>query len=583
MHQAYKNCEGRSTPARDKLGQFLTFNPQIPSTPDVMNQVIETEPYTDINYINLIENVNGINGNYDAGNTQDINLDFFESIANDTPLDIDATMNYPDKMCGKGIAKKNVSLKRKYQDDDAVAAAASTKFFAPEPKEPEPATLRTIIKQKTRGRYIKKMPVATRNKPSSYDPATELLFNDILQDQPDDMQLQNNRMFASHLLDTGYYMFIVTKADNADDPYTIRYINCVHSVYNEYVARHMHHDRFVLVVTYERYRFLISYQLLLDLEIDIPQQDQFSEKKLQSTNKKECHFEEVKDFEFLTLLTNYFHLDKVFAQGKISLLLASIGEYKARLIFNTLAEMVNDKSLFTLPFHMCKKEVSAEELARMDSSAYIDDIIKLTQGLRFKVLPEYHKKHDRTRVVDNVLKALSFWLRSKDIRSSDFKEKNNFTYKFGSVVRVLYDTNDKGVNKLFKIKKENGSVRLIEQYLEACKQHPDSHNFMLITTKSDERITVIKMGTEFIWITSVIKDIIVSDIVKKFRLFSHHIFNLNSVNRKEINNRHNGLVKLIAFYTGQMITLEETKRVAINNFGCNYDVKLHPHLTTNTK
>ncbi|AFL65002.1 ie-1 [Mamestra brassicae multiple nucleopolyhedrovirus] len=601
MHQAYKNCEGRSTPARDKLGSFLTF---APSTPEVIDQVFATdEPYTDNNYMNLIENVNGINNTYDdVSNLQSINLNFFKALTSENfapsmeckanyvdielpPLNDEKSKNYTP--VGKGAARKAVSMnsgiKRNHSadddddnNDDDIGVNTTAKFFASEGPQ------RTIIKQKTRGRYGKRMSAVTKASAQQvqHDSATEQLFDEILQDQPSDMHLQNNRLFASHLLDTGYYMFLVVYDENSDDSFVIRYVNCVHSVYNEYVARHMHHDRFVFVVTYERYRFMISYKLLLHLEIDIPQQDQFSETQLNNTNTKECYFEEVKNFEFLTFLTNYFHLDKVYAQGKISLLLASIGEYKARLIYNTLTEMINDKSLFRLPFHMCKKEVTDDEVSRAYSSTYVSDIIRLTENVKFKVLPEYKKKHDRPRVINNVLKALSFWLRSKDTKSSEFKEKNNFTYKFGSVVRVLYDGTDKNVSKLFKIKKENGSVKLIEEYLSACKQFPESHNFMLVTTKSDERITVIKMGTEFIWITTVIKDIIVADIIKKYRLFNHHIFNLNTNNRKEINNRHNGLLKLAAFYTGQLITFDEMKSIAIESFNCNYDCKLHlPPLT----
>nr|QGX02407.1 ie-1 [Mamestra configurata nucleopolyhedrovirus A] len=603
MHQAYKNCEGRSTPARDKLGSFLTF---APSTPEVIDQVFGTdEPYTDNNYINLIENVNGINNTYDdASNLQNINLNFFNALTSENfapsmecnkgnyvdielPPKDEKPKNYIH--VGKGAARKAVSMKDELKrnhsaiedddddDDNDDGVNTTAKFFASEGPQ------RKIIKQKTRGRYGKKMSALTKafTQQVQHDTATEQLFDEILQDQPSDMHLQNNRLFASHLLDTGYYMFLVVYDQNSDDSFVIRYVNCVHSVYNEYVARHMHHDRFVFVVTYERYRFIISYKLLLHLEIDIPQQDQFSETQLKNTNPKECYFEEVKNFEFLTFLTNYFHLDKVYAQGKISLLLASIGEYKARLIYNTLTEMINDKSLFRLPFHMCKKEITDDEMSRAYSSAYVSDIIKLTENVKFKVLQEYKKKHDRPRVIKNVLNALSFWLRSKDTKSSEFKEKNNFTYKFGSVVRVLYDATDKNVSKLFKIKKENGSVKLIEEYLSACKQFPDSHNFILITTKSDERITAIKMGTEFIWVTTVIKDIIVSDIIKKYRLFNHHIFNLNTNNRKEINNRHNGLLKLAAFYTGEMITFEEMKNIAIDSFNCNYDCKLHSPPLTN--
>ncbi|AUV65408.1 IE-1 [Alphabaculovirus myunipunctae] len=468
------------------------------------------------------------------------------------------------------------------EDDDDDDYDINKDVGVDEEEEDDEDRIKRVIKKMPRGRY-KKMTVSSVvravhvTEPTPVDPATYDFFNSITANEADDDQpIFNNRLFASHMLDTGYYMFIVVKPSGPSKlPYTVRYVSCVHSVYNEYTAHHIHHDRFVLVVTYERYRFLISYHLLLELEIDIPQQDQFSERKLNNTQRNQCFFEEVKDFEFLTLLTNYFHLDKVFAQGKISLLLASIGEQKARVVHSALTEMIDNKTLFTMPFYMFKKEAS-EEMAKCDSSMYVDDIVRLTRGLKFCTMTDFKtKKMSRAHVVEKVVESLSFWLRPKDVRSSDVKEKTYFTYKFGSVVRLLYNQKDKGVNKLFKIKKENGTVQLIENYLNACKEEESADNFILITTKSDERITIIKMGIEFIWITSVMKDIIVSDIIKKYRMYNHHIFNMSSVNRKEINNRHNGLIKLMAFYTGKCLTMEEIKRVAINNFECNYDLKLH--------
>lgn len=283
-----------------------------------------------------------------------------------------------------------------------------------------------------------------------------------------------------------------------------------------------------------------------------------------------CYFEEVKDFEFLTLLTNFFHLDKVYVQGKISLLLASIGEQKTQLIYNNLSEMIVDKSLFTLPFHMCKKEANPEELAKYDMSLYVEDIIKATKGLRFKTL-ESVKKFSKAQVLDGIIKQLAPWYNKEARDSRDNKEKNNFTYKYGCIARQFYNCADKGVNKLFKIKKENGSCRLIENYLKSCKELFESHSFILITTKSDERITIVKMGKQFLWITSVIKDIVVSDILRDYKMYNHFIFNLNSVNRKEVNIRHNGMIKLLAYYTGGWLTMEEVKAVACSKFECNFD------------
>ncbi|QEI03567.1 IE-1 [Spodoptera cosmioides nucleopolyhedrovirus] len=445
---------------------------------------------------------------------------------------------------------------------------------------------RILIKPKSRGRYAKKMCVSSAmkpvhvEKPTPSDPATDSIFREIITKQAKPHQQvetsDKSRMFTSHILDTSYYMFIVSKSANVDEVYTLRYINCVHSVHNEYTAHHMHHDRFVLVVTLERYRFMISYNLLIDMNIEIPIQDQFSEKQLSDTNKNMCIFEEVKDFKFMCQLINTFHLDQVYIQGKISLLLASVGEKKARVVHEQLTQMMDTKMLFTLPLSITKKEApNQEELKKYDMSMYVEDIMKYTTGLYFKKLEEDSRKITRAQLVDTVAQSLSFWYENKQVTKNKNNthnvEKSNFTYKYGCITRQFYDPAQKGVKKLYKVKKENGSAKLIENYLNACKERFENHSFILITTKSDERITIIKKGMEFLWITSVIKDIVVTDIIKKYRMYNHYIYNLNNGNRKEINIRHNGMIKLLSNYTGERLTLNEIKSIAVDNFGCNFE------------
>jgi hypothetical protein len=451
---------------------------------------------------------------------------------------------------------------------------------------------RILIKPKSRGRYAKKMCVSSAlkpvhvEKPTPSDPATETIFNEIITKTKNKISNDNNRLFTSHMLDTSYYMFIVSKSSNADEVYTLRYINCVHSVHNEYTAHHMHHDRFVLIVTLERYRFMISYKLLLDMKIEIPIQDQFSEKQLTDNNKNLCIFEEVKDFKFMSLLINTFRLDQVYIQGKISLLLASVGEKKARVVHEQLTQMIDTKVLFTLPLSITKKEApNQEELKKYDMSLYVDDIIKYTAGLRFKKMADDdddgdENKLSRAQIVNAVTQSLSFWYENKQGSKNKTKtnaaaaaaaEKSSFTYKYGCITRQFYDPSQKGVKKLYKVKKENGSAKLIENYLNACKERFENHSFILITTKSDERITIVKKGMEFLWITSVIKDIIVTDIINKYKMYNHYIYNLNNGSRKEINIRHNGMIKLLSNYTGDRLTLNETNSIAVNKFGCNFE------------
>ncbi|QNV47910.1 immediate early gene-1 [Alphabaculovirus altersperidaniae] len=630
-----------STPIRESLGPFLNFPHSVPQTPEMFathhhhhhHHVVGSDiDYTDNNYNSLINNAEMINQTFDAA-TEDIDLDllfenqpaFVETTDKmvTTPIDVKSKIKKAynsssvlaasssskqrnmsplknkrlskEKRSSKGLgaAMKRIRMSDTYKEDDDSSSSSSSdddddvvdmknNNIAQSNNEPE----RIVIKPKSRGRYAKKMCVSSAmkpvhvEKPTPSDPATDNIFREIITNHAKPKVVDtNNRMFTSHMLETGYYMFIVSKPTNDDDDdetYTLRYINCVHSVHNEYTAHHMHNDRFVLVVTLERYRFMISYHLLLDMNIAIPTQDQFSEKQLADTNKNMCIFEEVKDFKFLSLLVNTFNLDQVYIQGKMSLLLASVGQDKARMIHDRLASMINTKVLFTLPLSVTKKEApNVEELKKYDMSMYVEDIMKFTTGLKFKKLDQVSRKITRAQIVDATAQSLSFWYENKQVvknkNNTHNVEKSNFTYKYGCIARQFYDVAQKGVKKLFKVKKENGSSKLIDNYLNACKERLDNHSFILVTTKADERITIIKMGSEFLWITSVIKDIVVSDIVKDYKMYNHYIYNLNNGNRKEINIRHNGMIKLLSNYTGGRLTLNETNTIAIEKFACNFE------------
>jgi Trans-activating transcriptional regulator len=425
------------------------------------------------------------------------------------------------------------------------------------------------LKPKARGRYekkkinISKEPNIHQHVPSS--PAVRKLFKTIIEDASYYSE-EENRKFLSHLLDKGNYMFIISiPPQESKSLFILEFINCVHSIYNEYINNYMHKDRFVLVLTLEKFRFMISYHLLLKLGIKIPQQDQFSDSLLQE-NDNQCHFAEITDFEFLNLLTNRFNLDRVFVQAKFSMLLASIGEIKAKSIYKTLSVMIQDNSLFTLPFHTMRKESIMEE--KIQSSLYVDEIIKYSRNMKFYICD----KKQKLKTSDEIFLSLQFWLRSKDEPSRHIKkkEKNYFTYKFGSIARMLYEKDNKNLNKLVKVKKETGSAKLIEYYLSNCQNLPEAHNFILISLKTDERITIIKKGLELFWITSVMKDIVVSDFTKKYRLYNHYVLSLNNAYRKEVNNRHNGLIRLVSLYISEAIELNNVKEIAVDKFSCNF-------------
>ncbi|UJZ88956.1 ie-1 [Erannis ankeraria nucleopolyhedrovirus] len=374
------------------------------------------------------------------------------------------------------------------------------------------------------------------------------------------------RSFVDYITNNAYYMFIICKPKNLEDKFRLFYVNCVNSVAIEYTARYSHVDRLVMVVSFDKFKFLISYELLKALKIAIPNSEDFSA-KVQAQNKI-CNFNEVKDFEFKNALIGYFGLDIVYTRIKTYQLFSCIGENKSASIVQSVYENHNNKSLYTLPFNLYRKEAAKDDIV-CDVSPYVQNIVTYSEKLKFKTLP----KIENENVMEYVLESLKFWLRDKNEKSSSVKDKDCFfTYKYGSVVRMFYNEKN-NLSKLIKIKKEvNASSSLIESYLETAGAVDDSHNFILITTKADERITIIKVGTEFFWITSVIKDIIATDIINSYKKHVHHVFNLNKSNRKEINNKHNGMIKLLTYFTGGYLTIDNLLHVAQNHFECNYNV-----------
>ncbi|ADB84475.1 immediately early 1 [Apocheima cinerarium nucleopolyhedrovirus] len=400
---------------------------------------------------------------------------------------------------------------------------------------------------------------------------TQESFNDHCQKSQTELSTQTaedkiDRRFVDYITNNAYYMFIICKPKNLEDKFRLFYVNCVNSVAIEYTARYSHVDRLVMVVSFDKFKFLISYELLQTLKIAIPNSEDFSP-KIRAQNKV-CNFNEVKDFEFKNALINIFGLDIVYTRIKTYQLFSCIGENKSASIIQSIHENHNNKSLYTLPLNLYRKEAAKDDIV-YDVSPYVQNIVKHSAELRFKKLPEIKDKN----VMDYVLESLKFWLRDKNEKSSNVKDKDCFfTYKYGSVARMFYDDKN-NISKLIKIKKEiNASANLIESYLEAAGASDESHNFILVTTKADERITIIKVGTEFFWITSVIKDIIATDIINSYKKHVHHIFNLNKSNRKEINNKHNGMIKLLTYYTGGHLTIQDLLQIAQNNFECNYNI-----------
>nr|AOL57161.1 IE1 [Chrysodeixis includens nucleopolyhedrovirus] len=407
------------------------------------------------------------------------------------------------------------------------------------------------------------------------------------------MERDNNRKFVQYILNNHNYLFLVYENKyNANtfnvNPntsiYKIEYVNCVQSIYKYYNANYSHIDRTCKVVSFNRFRFAISMKLLNKMQIELPPTEHFKKEDVKKISPKNtfCLLNEVKDPDFISRLTNTFGLDNIYIQGQLTMLLSSIGENRAKILNQQITTMIEDKSLFTIPLHLSRSK-ELEETVDDDinpnntnvSSAYIRDIIQLSNSLNFKApiipLTSYNTKEQNIEVV------LNCWIntqRANNDRDKDLAKSLQFTYKFTSVARVLFDENLNEVNKLFKVKKEPGSVAMIEDYLQACESVPDGNNFIMINTLNDERVTIIKAKTEFFWICSNNPNNLIhcNDIMMAFKKFNHHLLSLIPSNRKDLNNRHSGLIKLVAYHLGGEVDITFVRRMC-DKFKCNYMYK----------
>ncbi|AHH82603.1 IE-1 [Buzura suppressaria nucleopolyhedrovirus] len=376
----------------------------------------------------------------------------------------------------------------------------------------------------------------------------------------------NDHRFINFISHQAYYMFVVSKSRNSQNKYRITYANCVAAVTTEYAANYQKIDHLVMVVSIEQFRFMISYNLLINLNIPIPASEDLGKKCCDASQlSKRCFFNEVKDFEFKSLLIHTFQLDVCYAKTKMILLFNALGSDKTDCVMETMKDLHKDELFSQLPVNLYQRE--ATEDMRYDISPYVLSIVNLSEGLTFR---KASRPANDTEAINDVINVLRFWLREKNVRSADTKDKDCFfTYKYGSIVRLFYDDSPK-IKNLTKLKKANNATSgIITSYLEVSSSKNDSDNFLLISTKNDERITIIKKGYEYIWITSVISDIIASDIINAFKKHTHHVFNLNNSTRKEVNYKHNGLIKLMSFYTSDYLSFSHMFEIS-KKFNCNF-------------
>ncbi|AXS67689.1 ie-1 [Cryptophlebia peltastica nucleopolyhedrovirus] len=478
------------------------------------------------------------------------------------------------------IGKKQISFKRSHSKSDDMKSSkkkrptltdlAKTDIHEETEKEKQKKSSVAKIRGPYRKLKIDKaVPITHHIKQVTFEQQNQIINSatDLIRENTSQInelygnQYTDDRRFTDCISSTYYYMFIVCEDNNNGNVYKIHYVNCVARVTVEYAARYSCIDNYVMVVSINNHRFMISYNLLKKLNVKIPKSEDFNES---SKNKNKCQFNEVKDIDFMATLINMFHLDICYVQSNMMLMLAALGPSKAPFIADRLYYMINQSVIFNLPINLAIKESQSTENVD-DISAYVQEIMKYSAKAKFETL-----KHGEIGM-DKIVKHVDMWFNNKKDKTWPFF----FTYKYGSVVRIFYNKNDDSFNKLLKVKnrKENNGVNLIETYLNSSVNSDTSENFILINVKADERITIIKKGKKYVWISTVCKEINVLDIISKFRRFRHHIFDVSCVARKELNNTHNAMITLASFYVKNVISSKQAEEIASQKFNVKYRSK----------
>lgn len=123
---------------------------------------------------------------------------------------------------------------------------------------------------------------------------------------------------------------------------------------------------------------------------------------------------------------------------------------------------------------------------------------------------------------------------------------------------------------LKKVKKEDGSMHIVEQYLTQNVDNVKGHNFIVLSFKNEERLTIAKKNKEFYWISGEIKDVDVSQVIQKYNRFKHHMFVIGKVNRRESTTLHNNLLKLLALILQGLVPLSDAITFAEQKLNCKY-------------
>ncbi|AAC59144.1 immediate early gene 1 [Orgyia pseudotsugata multiple nucleopolyhedrovirus] len=368
-------------------------------------------------------------------------------------------------------------------------------------------------------------------------------FSAHLNEVKSECQMSANR-FSDYISETGYYVFVVKKGDRK--PFEVVFAKFVNNATNEYTNNYYMVDNRVFVVSLNNVKFMVSYKLVREQGIDIPPHVNLCNDAQAERTPLNCYFEPVKN-AFQATLINHFHLDMFYAQTTFVTLMQAVGENKTNMLLNKLYQMYQDRSLFTLPIMLSRKEPVNENAPQNKNHAfsYVAQIMKYSKNLRFP-------QGDPTQQVMDRLEEI-------------VTQKSSLTYKYSSVANLLfnrYGRRDNNADALKKVKKEDGNRLLVEQYMSYNENDDTSHNFIVLQFGgvNDERLTIAKRGKEFYWIAGEIKDISVDDLIKKYARNVHHVFRIINVNRRESTTWHNNLLKLLQLLLQNLIRLEDVQR-----------------------
>ncbi|ACF05310.1 IE-1 [Adoxophyes orana nucleopolyhedrovirus] len=361
------------------------------------------------------------------------------------------------------------------------------------------------------------------------------------------------RRFIHYMKSNRYYMFVVYYDERAQNNFCIMYANSVNRIASEYQCRYKSIDDYVMVLSISNHRFLISYDLIKKKNIYIPKSDDFTAAQLKDKSGQ-VKFSEIKNFEFMADLINAFHLDMCYGQTTMTLLMASLGETRSQLLGDRIATLSKSSLLYILPLNFNVPEHEGVKDNADDTCLYVKDILNYSHNKSFYV------ESKKSRLTKNeIIAKIQPWIQQKK------KGDTYFTYKYGSIARLLYKNLSGDLNKMLKIKKEHGGKWLIDIYLNASGAVAETSNFILINVKNDERITIIKRETKYYWISTVSLDdveIQIDDIINTFKKYNHYVFKINSCSRKELNNYHNCMIKLVKWHLDKTLSFDDLVELA---------------------